>query len=89
MKYIYKSGMHAHTHTLISIVLKCALSHTTLHVEFPIVLLNMYGECAGRATGGGAFLMAFSVLCLISAAVRYSFISPQVGQDKVHKDGGL
>lgn len=66
------------------------LSHTVLNVEFPIVLLNMYGGLACRATGDGAFLIAYSVLCLTYLAARYSFIfHAQVGHNKVHKDGGL
>lgn len=53
----------------------CALTHTVLHVEFPAVLLNMHGECACRAIGGIAFLIAYSVLCLTYTAVHYSLIS--------------
>lgn len=77
MKYNYKAGMCTHklSWNSFTVSVVCELSHAVAHVEFTIVLLNMYGEYACRATVGEAFLIAYSVLCLTYAAVRYSFLS--------------
>ena len=66
------------------------LCHAALRVEFPIMRLNMYGECAGKSRRWRCipyclFCFMFDLPC----SGIFIHFHTQVGQDELHKDGRL